>query len=457
MSQTFHCPHCNGPLEYAPHETVIECRFCGSSVVVPESLRVRPTDSTASAAQTFEQAEALAQIMAQLQAGQKIEAIKLYRNLTGQGLKESKDAIERLQRGEPIVIDGGPIQTKNFKVQVLPDAAKTVGKTETRTGCLLGLFIIGIVIVIIGVPLYFVLPGLHQGTKTLLALTTPTSQPTATLTPTPTPFAQLSLTFGQEGNGPGYFTDARTMSVDPQGRIFVGDYSPGRIQAFDANGSFLWQHLTLGDTDYINGLAADLNGNLYALVGRNIHVFAAKSGELLAEWKIAPQYVGWYKVIAVTPKGEVVAVHPRELVKYDSGGNLLLHLGGVQQDFIETIGVNEFGIDFTGLAVDGAGNLYLSTSDNFVLKLDENGNLIDRLPGVLPDDDLETIAIDGQGHLAWVYTYNPVISDQNGKVLGNFESGFLSDAEFNLKGQLVGISRNPPQVEVYSLTALPNR
>lgn len=455
MSQTFHCPNCKGPLAYATGETVIECKFCGSSVVVPESLRARQADVAASAAGVLEQPEALSQILAHLQAGRKIEAIKLYRNLTGQGLKESKDAVEQLQRGEAIVIQARPGQASSIKVQVSPDTAKTVIKAGTGLGCLAISMIIGLIVITVGVPLYFAVPELRQGATALLGLTNPTPEPTAT--PTPTPFGQLSLAFGQEGDGPGYFSDARTMSVDSQGRVFVGDYSPGRIQAFDANGSFLWQYLTPGDTDYVNGLAADLNGNLYALVGRSIHVLSSEGGRLLDEWGTDPEGIGWYDVIAVTPRGEVVAIHPREFVKFDSQGNLLLRVGGVEQDFVETIGVSEFGIRFTGLDVDGLGNLYLSTSGNFVLKLDGNGRLIDRLPGIVADDDIETIAVDGQGNIAWVYTYNPVISDQSGNYLGDFKSGFLSDAQFNLQGQLVGISRNPPQVEVYTLAPTANR
>ncbi|MCB9098502.1 MAG: ribosomal protein L7/L12 [Anaerolineales bacterium] len=445
MPQTFHCPNCNGPLEYAAEQVVIECQFCGSAVVVPESLRTRPTDFAATATQAVEQVEALAEIMAYLQAGRKIEAIKRYRGLTGLGLKEAKEAVERLERGEPLVIHRGSGQVSGVQVQGSAEAAKTVVKAGMGLGCL----IIGLIVVIVGAAVYVALPQLRQGADTLLALSSPTPEPTAT--PTPTPFAQLSLAFGQAGSGPGYLADARTMSVDPQGRVFVGDYSPGRIQAFDAGGSFLWQYLTPGKTDYINGLAANLGGTLYALVGRDIQVFAADTGELTARWEPAPDHVGWYEVIAVTPKGEVVAAHPRELVKYDAQGNLLLHRGGVQQDFIKTVGVQEGGIRFGGLAVDGAGNLYLSTNKNFVLKLTEDGTLIDRLPGVVADAALETLAVDGQGRIAWIYTYHPVLSDPTGRILGDFKSGFLSDAEFNVQGQLVGISRNPPQVEVYSL------
>jgi uncharacterized Zn finger protein (UPF0148 family) len=39
MAQTFHCPNWGAPLEYDGHHLTVECPFCGSSVVVPESLR----------------------------------------------------------------------------------------------------------------------------------------------------------------------------------------------------------------------------------------------------------------------------------------------------------------------------------------------------------------------------------------------------------------------------------
>jgi ribosomal protein L7/L12 len=38
--------------------------------------------------------------MALVADGQKIEAIKLYRDITGAGLKEAKDAVEALERGD---------------------------------------------------------------------------------------------------------------------------------------------------------------------------------------------------------------------------------------------------------------------------------------------------------------------------------------------------------------------
>jgi ribosomal protein L7/L12 len=40
------------------------------------------------------------QILALLREGQKIQAIKLYRENTGKGLREAKDAVEAIARGE---------------------------------------------------------------------------------------------------------------------------------------------------------------------------------------------------------------------------------------------------------------------------------------------------------------------------------------------------------------------
>lgn len=44
----------------------------------------------------------LGEVRALLNAGNKLEAIKRYRALTGVGLKEAKDAVEAMQRGEPV-------------------------------------------------------------------------------------------------------------------------------------------------------------------------------------------------------------------------------------------------------------------------------------------------------------------------------------------------------------------
>ena len=63
--------------------------------------------------------------------------------------------------------------------------------------------------------------------------------PLATQVPVPTPiptssYARLVTTFGSKGIGPGLLNDARYITVDGAGIVYVADYQGGRIQAFDA-------------------------------------------------------------------------------------------------------------------------------------------------------------------------------------------------------------------------------
>ena len=46
--------------------------------------------------------ETIADVVSQIKAGQMIPAIKTYRALTGVGLKEAKEAVEAMARGEPV-------------------------------------------------------------------------------------------------------------------------------------------------------------------------------------------------------------------------------------------------------------------------------------------------------------------------------------------------------------------
>jgi ribosomal protein L7/L12 len=97
--KVFQCPSCGASLSYeGGPELTITCQFCGSNVIVPAELR-----DQAASVPVLDLAK-LAELKRLALGGQKIEAIELYRQMFDVGLKEAKDAVEKLEAGEPLVV-----------------------------------------------------------------------------------------------------------------------------------------------------------------------------------------------------------------------------------------------------------------------------------------------------------------------------------------------------------------
>jgi len=91
-----------------------KCRFCGTSnppgtetcpgcgaTILDDDGPATPTQPTADhdSDRSGEPTDGVeSRILAELQAGRKISAIKIYREMTGMGLKEAKEAVEELAR-----------------------------------------------------------------------------------------------------------------------------------------------------------------------------------------------------------------------------------------------------------------------------------------------------------------------------------------------------------------------
>ncbi|MFZ6027228.1 MAG: ribosomal protein L7/L12 [Chloroflexota bacterium] len=100
MPETFQCPACGAPLDVrASASTTIRCPYCNNAVIVPEALR-SSTSEPPVANKAIAPAH-IQEIVAIARSGNKIEAIKRYRQLTGVGLKEAKEAVEALADGRP--------------------------------------------------------------------------------------------------------------------------------------------------------------------------------------------------------------------------------------------------------------------------------------------------------------------------------------------------------------------
>jgi hypothetical protein len=95
-------------------------------------------------------------------------------------------------------------------------------------------------------------------------------------------FANEVLKFGNEGIGPGMMTDARSIAVDGTGRIYVGEYSGGRIQVFDQAGNFITQWT--GDTKMpLRGMGADRKGNVYLAQHGIITIYEGATGKSIGQ------------------------------------------------------------------------------------------------------------------------------------------------------------------------------
>ena len=123
----------------------------------------------------------------------------------------------------------------------------------------------------------------------ILAAMTSSGGPLAGIWARVNPFAvgRVTLEFGQEGTGPGYFTNARYVAVDNNGHIFVGEFNGGRVQVFDENGNYLTQWKATGEETgdiYLTGMAADRNGVVYTVVGSMLYVYDGRRVISWAGW-----------------------------------------------------------------------------------------------------------------------------------------------------------------------------
>jgi tripartite motif-containing protein 71 len=64
--------------------------------------------------------------------------------------------------------------------------------------------------------------------------------PSSAIPPSPSATTPV-LSFGSLGSNTGQFNTPRDVAVDPLGNIYVADAANSRIEAFDKNGTFLWQ------------------------------------------------------------------------------------------------------------------------------------------------------------------------------------------------------------------------
>ncbi|HWF89428.1 MAG TPA: NHL repeat-containing protein [Pyrinomonadaceae bacterium] len=255
-------------------------------------------------------------------------------------------------------------------------------------------------------------------------------------------FASVLLDFGKEGIGAGMFNDARSIAVDGAGRIYVGEYTGGRIQVFDPEGKFVTQW-SIGDRKTIlRGLAADRKGTVYVVEGGHIDRYRGETGEKVGE--VAYERNG-FDDVSVGADGGLVAAwqgNRDDLVVFDANGKLVRT---IPEAISGASGDSELAMR---VAVDGAGNIFaLGRFNNGVFKFGRDGKFINRFgdDGDQPGQFRApySIAVDGYGRVYVGDMKGIQVFDGNGRYVSvinvkNVAFGMV----FNDKNELFVVARD---------------
>jgi streptogramin lyase/DNA-directed RNA polymerase subunit RPC12/RpoP len=371
MPSALRCRTCSAPLDLPPeHATTARCPYCGAGVLLTER-----GGSVQAAAQQDPHADAIAEVLRQLRAGSKIGAIRIYRERFGVGLAEAKDAVERIEAGQP----AGSLR------------ASPTGNPKAALGCALLLLLAA------GAGGVFMLRGSTSDDAAPPAQAAPVAgapKPAVAEEPAgPPAFAEPVLRFGSEGTGAGRFDDARSVAVDGAGRIYVAEYSGGRVQVFDSAGTFLTQWMADTRMPLVD-MAADRGGTVYIVQSGRIRRFEGATGRALGEMSRARLF--GYKDVTVALDGTLWAVSE----------NAVVHLGraGAVQRTIDLKQAVDEDASPARVAVSGTGDLYVLDEWNAsVYHLNPGGRFVDRFGGKgeglgnlrSPED----VAVDGRGRV----------------------------------------------------------
>lgn len=430
MAETFKCPSCSAPLEFEGN-MMQKCKFCGSNVIAPSELFHRPVTSDAmDFSELTGRALKIAEIQQEIQRGNKIMAIKIFRETFGTGLKEAKDAVDAMERGESVDISGMKVQVqKPQQFKLSPEGSEAVKKAGYAIGgSILGtslLVVIVTCVVVAGVFYFAFQKGGSSGSGT----------PIVAGTPAPAPDAVEILKFGGEGTGAGKFKDNRHVAVGPNGRIYSSDYSSGRIQVFDAAGQFVTQWNT-DPKGPLYELVADRKGNLYVADSNGIAIYEGETGREIKKLKGVRA-----QAMALSLDGKIFASVDRGFLVLDSELNTLLEV----KDASERASSNH---GFDGMTVDGSNNIYaIDRLNGDICKFNSEGKFLNRFPTGSSSPD--GIAIDPKGRIFISRTSAISVFDDSGKLLKTLKAHQAFGLVFNDAGELFVAAR--PYVVKYKI------
>jgi sugar lactone lactonase YvrE len=439
----------------------MRCPYCENTVILPEELRGgRGTanqgvgqSAGASFGPMIDQALKMAEVAQLMREGHKIAAIKLYRETFGVGLQEAKNAVEKIERGEPITLAQASMETAHAQHHrpslAQPQLMPGVNQKKSNSGrCLIISIVLifalaGGVILFAGGAAYFFSRPMPSGV--------PTGKGGATDKTAANGYANVALEFGSEGIGAGQFKDARSIAVDGEGRIYTAEYIGGRLQVFDAQGKFLTQWM-VDPKRPLSSMAADRQGNVYLVQGGIITRYKGATGERLGEVESrGPGFNQNYSSVFVALDGSLYAIAANyNIVHISTDGRIKTII-----DAREKTGEH---LNLDGLAVSGSGHIYaIARSEESVFKFGPDGKFINRFGGEgtgagqlrSPDG----IGVDGQGRVYVCDVGRGIqVFDSNGRFLDSFAPGeVIFEIAINDRNEIIASQRNQHKIVKYVL------
>lgn len=439
MAETFKCPSCSAPLEFEGRP-MQKCPFCGSSVIVPSEMFYPPAGQRGHVDLSSLTGRALkiAEIQRELRRGNKINAIKIFRETFGTSLKEAKDAVEAMERGESVDISGMQVQTSHNVIDLRnnPEALDVVKKAGFAIGgSILGTFVITALIIVAAIIAIFYFTFSTVSRVGSGNAGSGTSGNTRAVVSTPAPDAEEALKFGGDGTGAGKFKDNRHVAVDGKGNIYSSDYQGGRIQVFDAAGKFLTQWTAEAGMNLYD-MAADRKGNVYIAHNRGVSVFEGETGKLVG--KSDSYYI----------QGMALALDGKVIVAANRGITVLGPDLKPVQEFKDAAERANSTAGFREIAVDGLGNIYaLDSPKGNICKFGPDGKFLNRMSTGTSSPN--AIAIAPSGRIFVSDTSNIHVFDENGQKVKSFRATQAFGMDFNDAGELFVASR--PWVIKYKL------
>jgi outer membrane protein assembly factor BamB/ribosomal protein L7/L12 len=124
---TLHCPSCGAPLDFDGSSSIVRCRFCKNVALIPGLPAVQEATPRAS----------LAEVLSLAQNGDLAAATRRYRELYGVGLKEAAAAVDALAAGKVIEVHrvfSGPLNAEETNRTL--DEVKALLQSGNKVGAI---------------------------------------------------------------------------------------------------------------------------------------------------------------------------------------------------------------------------------------------------------------------------------------------------------------------------------